>query len=38
MIDRFMIRGCSSLMQWILDLHRYRMKIDFNTTSASHVN
>jgi hypothetical protein len=25
-------------MQWMLDLRGYRIKIDFNTTSAGHVN
>ena len=38
MMDRFMVRGCSSLIQWMLDLQGYRMKIDFNTTSVGHVN
>lgn len=38
MIDRFMVRGCSSPIQWMLDLRGYGMKIDFNTTSVGHVN
>jgi superfamily II DNA helicase RecQ len=38
MMDGFMVRGCGSPMQWMLDLRGYGMKIDFNTTSAGHVN
>lgn len=38
MMDGFMVRGCGSPMQWILDLRSYGMKIAFNTTSAGHVN
>jgi hypothetical protein len=37
-IDGFMVRECGSPMQWMLDLRGYRIKIDFNTTSAGHVN
>jgi hypothetical protein len=38
MMDAFMVRGCGSPMQWMLDLRGYGMKIAFNTTSAGHVN
>lgn len=38
MMDGFMVRGCGSPMQWMLDLRGYGMKIDFNTTSVGHVN
>lgn len=38
MMDGFIVRGCGSPMQWMLDLRGYGMKIDFNTTSAGHVN
>lgn len=38
MMDGFMVRGCGSPMQWMLDLRSYGMKIGFNTTSAGHVN
>jgi superfamily II DNA helicase RecQ len=38
MMDGFMVRGCGSPMQWMLDLRSYGMKIAFNTTSAGHVN
>jgi hypothetical protein len=36
-IDQFMIRGSQGLIQWILDLCTYRLKIYYNTTSARHV-
>lgn len=38
MMDGFMVRGCGSPMQWMLDLRSYGMKIAFNTTSAGHVS
>jgi hypothetical protein len=38
MMDGFMVRGCGSPMQWMLDLRGYGMKIHINTTSAGHVN
>jgi len=38
MMDGFMVRGCGSPVQWMLDLRSYGMKIGFNTTSAGHVN
>ena len=38
MMDGFMVRGCGSPMQWVLDLRGYGMKIAFNTTSAGHVS
>jgi len=37
-MDGFMVRGCGSPMQWMLDLRGYGMKIDFNTTSVGYVN
>ncbi|KAI7493192.1 hypothetical protein KC367_g8723 [Hortaea werneckii] len=38
MMDGFMVRGCNSPMQWMLDLGAYGMKIGFNTTSPGHVD
>ncbi|KAI6787582.1 hypothetical protein KC361_g9470 [Hortaea werneckii] len=38
MMDRFMVRGCGSPMQWMLDLRAYGMKIEFNTTAPGHVD
>ncbi|KAI7103405.1 hypothetical protein KC316_g20707, partial [Hortaea werneckii] len=38
MMDAFMVRGCGSPMQWMLDLRAYGMKIAFNTTSPGHVD
>jgi len=37
MVDRFMIRGTWSPMQWMLDLRSYGMKIHFNTTREGTV-
>jgi hypothetical protein len=37
MVDRFMIRGSQSPMQWMLDLRTYGEKVHYNTTSAGHV-
>jgi hypothetical protein len=37
MMDRFMVRGSHGLMQWMLDLRTYRLKIHYNTTSRRHV-
>ncbi|KAF2824584.1 hypothetical protein CC86DRAFT_258254, partial [Ophiobolus disseminans] len=37
MMDRFMVRGCHSPMQWMLDLRTYGLKIHYNTTSRGHV-
>jgi hypothetical protein len=37
MMDRFMVRGSHGLMQWMLDLRTYRLKIHCNTTSRGHV-
>jgi hypothetical protein len=36
-IDWFIVRGSHSLMQWMLDLRTYRLKIYYNTTSHGHV-
>ncbi|KAI6957743.1 hypothetical protein KC332_g17517 [Hortaea werneckii] len=38
MMDAFMVRGCASPMQWMLDLRAYGMKIGMNTTSPGHVD
>jgi hypothetical protein len=38
MIDRFMVRGTNSPMQWMLDLRTYGLKIHYNTTSPGHVD
>lgn len=38
MMDRFMVRGCQSPLQWMLDLRAYGLKIDFETTRAGHVD
>jgi superfamily II DNA or RNA helicase len=37
MMDRFMVRGTHSPMQWMLDLRTYGLKIHYNTTSRGHV-
>ena len=37
MMDRFMVRGSQSPMQWILDLRTYGLKIHYNTTSEGHI-
>jgi hypothetical protein len=37
MIDRFIVRGSHSLMQWMLDLQTYGLKIHYNTTLRGHV-
>jgi hypothetical protein len=36
-IDKFIVQGSYSLMQWMLDLQTYRLKIYYNTTSRGHV-
>jgi hypothetical protein len=36
-MDKFMIRGSHGLMQWMLDLRTYGLKIQYNTTSRGHV-
>jgi hypothetical protein len=36
-MDQFIVRGSCSLMQWILDLRMYRLKIYYNMTSRGHV-
>ena len=38
MMDRFMIRGSHSPMQWMLDLRTYGLKIHYNTTSEGHID
>ncbi|CAN9334787.1 unnamed protein product [Alternaria alternata] len=37
MMDRFMVRGSHSPMQWMLDLRTYGLKIHYNTTLRGHV-
>ncbi|KAL1640735.1 hypothetical protein SLS61_010230 [Didymella pomorum] len=37
MMDRFMVRGSHSPMQWMLDLRTYGLKVHYNTTSRGHV-
>jgi hypothetical protein len=36
-MDQFIVRGSHSLMQWMLDLRTYRLKIYYNTTSCGYV-
>ena len=36
-MDRFMVRGSHSPVQWMLDLRTYGLKIHYNTTSRGHV-
>ena len=38
MMNRFMIRGNHSPMQWMLDLRTYGLKIHYNTTSAGYID
>jgi hypothetical protein len=38
MMDRFMVRGSHSPMQWMLDLRTYGLKIHYNTTPQGHVD
>jgi superfamily II DNA helicase RecQ len=38
MMDKFMVRGSHSPMQWMLDLRTYGMKIHYNTTTRGHVD
>jgi hypothetical protein len=37
MMDRFIVRSTYSLMQWMLDLRTYRLKIYYNSTARGHV-
>jgi hypothetical protein len=37
MMDKFMVRGTHSPMQWMLDLLTYGLKIHYNTTARGHV-
>ena len=36
-MDEFMVRGCQSPVQWMLDLRTYGLKIHYNTTGEGHV-
>jgi hypothetical protein len=36
-IDQFIVRGTHSLMQWMLDLRTYGLKIHYNSTARGHV-
>ncbi len=38
MMNRFMVRGSHSPMQWMLDLRTYGLKIHYNTTSEGHID
>lgn len=38
MMDSFMVCSTASLMQWMLDLRAYSMKITFSMTSKGHVS
>jgi hypothetical protein len=38
MLDRFMVRGSHSPMQWMLDLHTYGLKIHYNSTQRGHID
>ncbi len=38
MMDRFMVRGSHSPMQWMLDLRTYGLKIHYNTTTEGHID
>jgi hypothetical protein len=38
MMDRFIVRSTNGLIQWMLDLRTYRLKIHYNTTSPRHVD
>ncbi|RYO26416.1 hypothetical protein AA0113_g12493 [Alternaria arborescens] len=37
MMDRFMVRGSHSPMQWMLDLRTYGLKVHFNTSARGNV-
>jgi hypothetical protein len=37
-MDQFMVRGTHSLMQWMLDLRTYGLKIHYNSTARGHVD
>ncbi len=37
MMDKFMVRGSHSPMQWMLDLRTYGLKIHYNTTATGHI-
>ena len=37
MVDKFMVRGTHSPMQWILDLRTYGLKVHYNSTTPGHV-
>jgi hypothetical protein len=36
-MDRFIVRSTHSLMQWMLDLRTYELKIYYNSTARGHV-
>lgn len=38
MVDRFMVRGTNTPMQWMLDLRAYGLKMQYNTTSEGQVD
>jgi hypothetical protein len=37
-MNEFMMRGTKSLMQWMLNLRTYKLKIHYNSISSRHVN
>ncbi|CAG8312800.1 unnamed protein product [Penicillium salamii] len=37
LVDRFIVRGTRSPIQWILDLRTYRLKIYYNSTTPGHI-
>ena len=37
MMDKFMVRGSHSPMQWMLDLRTYGLKIHYSTTAIGHI-
>ena len=38
MMNRFMVRGSHELMQWMLDLRTYGLKIHYNITIEGHID
>jgi hypothetical protein len=38
MVDRFMVRGSYSPMQWMLDLRIYGMKIHYSITADGYID
>lgn len=38
MVGKLMVRGNNTSMQWMLDLRRYGLKQDYNTTAVRNVD